>query len=220
MTPDRPATRRDRARRSRACARVRARAVGLLVRRPRELRQRARRTARGLREPLLRRRLHEVPEALRHRRTSSSAAQPGRSRPSSAGLGGHGRPRAPGAVPLPDRVRLDASALLGARPPDPPRLRSSRSTDAPRRSGRAPDRDLDRPLHDRPDRRHPAPLRDRASSAGSTSAAALALGLGFLGLALRLLRETTPARARRVFTFSLSYLALLFVAMAIDPIIL
>lgn len=50
--------------------------------------------------------------------------------------------------------------------------------------------------------------------------AALALGAGFLALALRLLRETTPARARRVFTYSLSYLALLFVAMAIDPVIL
>jgi protoheme IX farnesyltransferase len=50
--------------------------------------------------------------------------------------------------------------------------------------------------------------------------AAALLGAGFLGLAFRLLHETTPARARTLFTYSLSYLALLFVAMAADPIIL
>jgi heme o synthase len=50
--------------------------------------------------------------------------------------------------------------------------------------------------------------------------AALALGGAFLGLALALRRETTPVRARRLFTFSLAYLALLFVAMALDPLVL
>jgi protoheme IX farnesyltransferase len=50
--------------------------------------------------------------------------------------------------------------------------------------------------------------------------AALALGGAFLALALALRRETTPARARRLFTFSLAYLALLFVAMALDPLVL
>jgi protoheme IX farnesyltransferase len=50
--------------------------------------------------------------------------------------------------------------------------------------------------------------------------AALALGAGFLVLALKLLRETTATQAKRVFSYSLSYLALLFVAMAIDPVIL
>jgi protoheme IX farnesyltransferase len=50
--------------------------------------------------------------------------------------------------------------------------------------------------------------------------AALALGAAFLALALALRRETTPARARRLFTFSLAYLALLFVAMALDPLVL
>jgi heme o synthase len=48
---------------------------------------------------------------------------------------------------------------------------------------------------------------------------ALALGLGFLALAVRLRREHTPARARRLFSYSLGYLALLFVAMAIDPLL-
>jgi heme o synthase len=50
--------------------------------------------------------------------------------------------------------------------------------------------------------------------------AALALGLAFLALALALRRQPSPARARRLFSFSLAYLALLFVAMAVDPLIL
>jgi heme o synthase len=49
--------------------------------------------------------------------------------------------------------------------------------------------------------------------------AAIGLGAGFLILALSLRRETTPARARRLFSFSLAYLALLFVAMAVDPLV-
>jgi protoheme IX farnesyltransferase len=51
-------------------------------------------------------------------------------------------------------------------------------------------------------------------------ASALLLGGLFLLLAVELLRETTPARARRLFTYSLAYLALLFVALALDPIVL
>jgi protoheme IX farnesyltransferase len=50
-------------------------------------------------------------------------------------------------------------------------------------------------------------------------AAALALGVALVGLALALQRETTPVRARRLFSFSLAYLALLFVAMAVDPLV-
>jgi heme o synthase len=50
--------------------------------------------------------------------------------------------------------------------------------------------------------------------------AAIALGLAFLWLAFALARETTPARARRLFSYSLAYLALLFVAMAVDPAVL
>jgi heme o synthase len=48
---------------------------------------------------------------------------------------------------------------------------------------------------------------------------AVALGLSFVALALVLRRHTTPANARRLFSFSLAYLALLFVAMALDPIL-
>ena len=51
-------------------------------------------------------------------------------------------------------------------------------------------------------------------------AAAVALGAVFLALALALRRDPSPRRARSLFSYSLSYLALLFVAMAIDPIVL
>ncbi|HEV8602556.1 MAG TPA: heme o synthase [Gaiellaceae bacterium] len=50
-------------------------------------------------------------------------------------------------------------------------------------------------------------------------AVATALGGGFLWLAWRLRRERTPARARALFHYSLAYLALLFVAMALDAVL-
>jgi protoheme IX farnesyltransferase len=48
---------------------------------------------------------------------------------------------------------------------------------------------------------------------------ALALGGLFLALALQLRRDTSRRRAGALFHYSLLYLALLFVAMAIDPVI-
>ena len=48
---------------------------------------------------------------------------------------------------------------------------------------------------------------------------AAVLGLVFVALALALQHQTTPVRARRLFSYSLAYLALLFVAMAIDPVL-
>jgi protoheme IX farnesyltransferase len=50
-------------------------------------------------------------------------------------------------------------------------------------------------------------------------AAALALGAAFVLLAVRLRRETTPRHASTLFHFSLLYLALLFTAMAVDPLL-
>jgi protoheme IX farnesyltransferase len=50
-------------------------------------------------------------------------------------------------------------------------------------------------------------------------ASALVLGAWFLLLAWRLRAEPTPARASGLFHYSLAYLALLFVAMAIDPLL-
>jgi protoheme IX farnesyltransferase len=49
--------------------------------------------------------------------------------------------------------------------------------------------------------------------------AAAVLGAGFLWLAWRLRTETTPRRAALTFHYSMAYLALLFVAMSLDPII-
>jgi protoheme IX farnesyltransferase len=48
---------------------------------------------------------------------------------------------------------------------------------------------------------------------------ALLLGAVFLRFAWRLRRETTTARAGALFRYSLLYLALLFVALAIDPLL-
>ena len=49
--------------------------------------------------------------------------------------------------------------------------------------------------------------------------AALVLGGAFVWLGVRLLRETTPRHAALLFHYSLLYLALLFVAMALDPVL-
>jgi protoheme IX farnesyltransferase len=49
--------------------------------------------------------------------------------------------------------------------------------------------------------------------------AAFVLGAWFLRLAWRLRRQTTPNRASLLFHYSLAYLALLFVAMAVDPLL-
>jgi protoheme IX farnesyltransferase len=50
--------------------------------------------------------------------------------------------------------------------------------------------------------------------------AAAALGTVFLALAVALRRDPSPKRARTLFSYSLGYLALIFAAMAIDPIVL
>ncbi len=52
------------------------------------------------------------------------------------------------------------------------------------------------------------------------AAAALALGGAFVWLAWRLRQDTTPRRAALLFHYSLAYLALLFVAMALDPVLI
>jgi protoheme IX farnesyltransferase len=50
--------------------------------------------------------------------------------------------------------------------------------------------------------------------------AAVILGAQFVRLALRLWRSTAPAQAGALFHYSLAYLALLFAAMAVDPMVL
>jgi len=49
--------------------------------------------------------------------------------------------------------------------------------------------------------------------------AAVVLGAGFLGVAVQLWRRATPKAAMRVFSYSISYLTLLFVAMAVAVIV-
>lgn len=49
--------------------------------------------------------------------------------------------------------------------------------------------------------------------------AALVLGAAFVWLALRLRRDASPRRAALLFHYSLLYLALLYVAMAVDPLL-
>jgi protoheme IX farnesyltransferase len=51
-------------------------------------------------------------------------------------------------------------------------------------------------------------------------AAAVLLGARFLQLALSLWRSVSPARAGALFHYSLAYLALLFAAAAIEPVLL
>jgi protoheme IX farnesyltransferase len=50
-------------------------------------------------------------------------------------------------------------------------------------------------------------------------AAALVLGGIFLWLALRLRSDLVPRQAAVLFHYSLAYLALLFVALAVDPLL-
>jgi protoheme IX farnesyltransferase len=50
-------------------------------------------------------------------------------------------------------------------------------------------------------------------------ASALVLGAVFTWLTVRLLRETTPQLAMRVFTWSITYITLLFVAIAVDQLV-
>jgi protoheme IX farnesyltransferase len=49
--------------------------------------------------------------------------------------------------------------------------------------------------------------------------AAVALGVAFVGQAVRLLRSTSPERAIRFFMFSNTYLAALFAAVALDTLV-
>ena len=199
-------------------ARVRARALGALVRSARRCREHADRCARALREPLLRPRLHALPEALdaaehRHRRR-------GRSDPAARRLGGRDRePDAARARPVRGRLPLDAAALLGARPADQARLRGRRSADAARRPRRARDRAADRALHGRARSVHARTRRSGASSGSSTSWRPRRSERPSSGSPGSSSASGRPRRAALLFHYSLAYLALLFVAMAVDSVL-
>ena len=123
-----------------------------------------------------------------------------------------------GSLALPDRLLLDPAALLGARAPDPAtttRRRASRCFPSSAENGRP--------------RARSSPTRVLIAVTvvpfvwGPLGlvylVAALLLGSAFMWLALKLWRERTPRRAATLFHFSLLYLALLFVAMAVDPLL-
>ena len=87
----------------------------------------------------------------------------------------------------------------------------------PGRARRPRDGAPDPPLLGRAGRVH-----DRRSGSGSgrsTPSAAVVLGGVLLALAVLLRRDLTRARARILFHYSLAYLALLFVAAALDPLL-
>jgi protoheme IX farnesyltransferase len=48
---------------------------------------------------------------------------------------------------------------------------------------------------------------------------ALVTGAAFSGMSLALVRDPTPGRAMRLFGFSITYLTLLFTAMAVDVLV-
>src|SRR5215468_2786053 len=139
-------------------ARVRAGALGVLVRAARLTGERPDRDARARRQPLLRPRLYALAEALdaaehRHRRRGGRCAALGR-------LGRRDRePDIAGALAVPDRLLLDAAALLGARTADPPRLRGRANPDAAGRPRRPRDDAPDRPVRARARRRHGGAVR-------------------------------------------------------------
>ena len=121
-------------RRRAASARVRRRPDGALVRVARDDGERAHRGARARRRPVLRRRLHRLPQALdrpehRHRRRRRRRAAARRLRRRER------EPHAAGALAVPDRLPLDAAALLGARADDQGALRRGERPDAARARG-------------------------------------------------------------------------------------
>ena len=131
--------------------------------------------------------LAEALDAAEHRHRRR-----GRRRAAARRLRGRDRQPDPGrARALPDRLLLDAAALLGARAPDQARLRGRGNPDAARRARRAGDRPLDRPLLLRA-RRRDAPAGARPDARAVYLVSAPLLGLVFIGLALALQRQTTP----------------------------
>ena len=197
-------------------ARVRGRPDGALVRAARDDRERPHRSSRARRRPLLRRRLHRLPEALdrpehRHRRGRRSGAAARRLRRRDR------ESHASRPLAVPDRLPLDAAAFLGARADDQGALRRSRAFRCCRARGataRRPGRSCSTPSCSSPSRSPWA-----SGSAPSTRSRRVLLGAYFLLLAWQLRRDTSRRRAVVLFHYSLAYLALLFVAAAVDPLL-
>ena len=136
-------------------------AGGALVRPAVADRQRAERVARALRLPRLRVRLHglaQAPQPAEHRHRRRR-----RRRPAARRLGRGDRLARPDrAVPVRDRLLLDAAALLGAVAADEGRVRARGRADDAGRPRRDRDPAPDRPLH--------LPARGADAAAGRCSA--------------------------------------------------
>ena len=188
-------------------------ARGRLVRDHADVRQPVGGAARARRRDLLRRRLHaraQAPDLREHRHRWCRGRDP-----SALGMGGGQRsPRRGRVVPVRDRARLDAAALLVAGGAARGSLPGGQGADAAGRQGPRDDRAPGAALH----------VSDRCGDAAAGGDRYLRRRLRGLGrgarcdlrlLAFRLWRSPTHERAAVAFHYSLLYLALLFVAVAV-----
>ena len=172
---------------------------------------------------VLRRRLHDAAQAPHRRRTSSGAARPGCMPVLIGWAAVTGSLAWAAGRPVRGRLLLDAAALLGAGDPLPRRLRRAPACRCCRSSPRAErGRPRDRRLH----------LADRRCLAGAVAARHR--------LGLRRARPSSSARSSsgtptgyahdvraggrisslRLFRWSNTYLSLLFLALAVDALVL
>ena len=200
-----------------AGARVRPRPLGALVRAARLDGERAHGRSRPRRQPLLRCRLHGLSQAVdrpehrdRRRRRGRAAARRLR--------GGDGRARAPRAVALPDRLPLDAAALLGARADAQGALPRGERADAPGNARGRRDDAADPALLGRARRVHRS--SSATGSARCTRSPPRSSGATSSTSPQRLRVDASRRNAVVLFHYSLGYLALLFVAAALDPVLL
>ena len=123
----------------------------------------------------------------------------------------------PALVALPDRLPLDAAALLGARAADQGQLRGREGADAAGRARRPRDGAADPPLLGRARRVHARP--SRRGSAGCTAGRGRCSAGRSCGSPGSFAATSRRRRAALLFHYSLAYLALLFVAAALDPVV-
>ena len=122
------------------------------------------------------------------------------------------------------RLLLDAAALLGAVAADPQGLRRGRRADAAGRQGHPRDDAPDRAVHDAAGRDLAGPVRRSPGWARSTwarrsSSARSSCGRRTAVAPRRRRRRRRPAGAIRLYKYSISYLTLLFVAVAVDALV-
>ncbi len=127
---------------------------------------------------------------------------------------------APGVGAVRHRVLLDAAALLGAVAQVLRRLPGGRASRC------SPWRRASPPRCARSSSTRSSWWRSRSRCRSTTDdvgavyiVTAAVLGVLFIAQAIRLARDTTPAQAIRLFTFSNTYLALLFAAVAVDTLL-